>query len=133
MTTDKPADVRFPEMRHEVQYAIRALSDPAYQQRVWRHHDLPTPDYEYDFDMAINALYDDTELADHPQSTVGAILRGNEELEAILAVMQKLDLVLREIGRDESFEAAQELGIWPDIVQAAKKARNVLGDPPRFP
>jgi hypothetical protein len=125
--------VNFPEMRREVQFAVAALADEHYQQRVWVNGVLPREPYAYDFDMACHALLDDTEILDDPESLVGSILTDRAELAALADLAVRLRDLIDAAGKDADFGRARRSSYWQPVVESARKARDVFGAPDPWP
>jgi hypothetical protein len=125
--------VRFPAMREEVQYAVFALSDEGYQDRVWHDNELPGPGYVYSFDMACHALLDDTSLLGDPKSMIGDVLVSSDELDALLRLSKALLEVIEEIGTTGTYEDARRSATWSEVVGWATDASELLGRPSSFP
>ncbi|MFG3437739.1 hypothetical protein ACGF0J_10915 [Nonomuraea sp. NPDC047897] len=67
-------EIRFPDMRKEVEGAVRALADLEYQQAVWIRREDPHSQYYDDFDLNIHILYDDTAVLEDPYAAIGQLL-----------------------------------------------------------
>lgn len=119
-------DIRLPEMRAEVIASVRALADPAYQQRVWIDREYPHADYFDDLTLTVNILYDDTTVLDDPQAALGLTLASEAEVEAMSRLADALTHALDEVGRDQPDERFLASPAWPAVVDAASAALEVL-------
>lgn len=126
------SEVKYPSMRHELQYAVRALSDEGFQERMWGDHGDPDPGVTYTFDMALHALLDDSIVADNAREAVGLVLKGGE-VDSVMTLVAVARRIIQEIGLRGDFTDARERPSWNSVVEAAKRTRSILGDPPRFP
>jgi hypothetical protein len=120
-------------MRSELQYAISALADEDFQRREWSKHGNPESNITYTFDMALHVLLDDSVIADQGQVAVGTVLKDDEELHVVQALVGAAHQVIQEIGLQGTFEDASSRSSWAAAVRAARRARSVLGPPPQFP
>lgn len=126
MVAVEQAVIRYPEMRAEVVEAVRALSDLEYQQRVWVRRELPHPGYHDDFRLNVHILYDDTTVFEDPATAVGDILRGEEEVRALMPLKAALDAVFAEHGTERTDEEYLGQPGWAAVLDAANKALAVL-------
>nr|WP_121005682.1 hypothetical protein [Saccharothrix australiensis] len=113
-------------MRAEVVEAVRALSDPEYQQRVWVRRELPHPEYYDELSHNIHVLYDDTPVFDDPSSTIGQILRGEAEAQALRALKASLEALFDVHGTGLSDERYLSLAGWAGVIESARHALEVL-------
>ena len=118
--------IKLPEKRKELFYYIETLANPNYQRQAWVNHQFP-PGIEYDcFDYAVNFLFDDTALADAPETTIGWILENKDEVQAIGQVIQAIDTVLNTLGTDLSDEEYISSDEWSQVVTTASAALSIL-------
>ncbi|MGH3708601.1 MAG: SCO4402 family protein [Pseudonocardiaceae bacterium] len=123
-------DVRYPVLRNEVLDAMKNLSDPEYQQRVWIDRKFPSANYYDDFDMVIHILYDDTIIAEDACSTIGDILKNKTEAQVVEVVIQALEEVFDEGSRHADFEVLRARPSWPKVIEAAAVAwKAMIADP----
>lgn len=110
--------VEYPAVRAEVIGALRALSDPEYQRRVWLDPD------EFDsLTFAVNVLFDDSQVLPDPARsprTVGAVVREAEvpALRALGAAFQDVLTRFRDRTDQECIDSAD----WDGVVDAARAA-----------
>ncbi len=97
-------------MRADVVDAVRALSDAAYQRRVWIERRYPHDAFYDDLDMNIHVLYDDCVVLPDPRSRVGTVLVDGTEVPSL----ERLDAVLSPL--------IQRLGDSPDAIYLADPA-----------
>jgi hypothetical protein len=115
-------EVKYPEMRKELEEHLRALSDPAYQRRVWVDGQTDDAAQHDEFDYAVHFLYDDTQLASDAHSTVGWILKSASEAECIAALVNSINVVFERYGTKLSDAEYIELPEWRSVVLAAEAA-----------
>lgn len=115
--------IRYPNFRAELVYAVRALSDPDYQQRVWVHGEVPA-EGRYDFTHSVHILFDDMSVLPDPQIGVGAVLYP-DEVDVMKALGEVLDPLIDELGNvnDAAYLAHPK---WAEVVRRAKNAYQVL-------
>ncbi len=118
--------VKYPHVREQIIRTIRILSDADYQKRAWVDHDFPEGTVYDCFDYAVNVLFDDTSLADDPDSAVGVALISDEEVKAISAVVQAVDNILNELGTELSDEEYINHPSWKKVVEKATIAMRVI-------
>lgn len=115
-------EVKYHEMRKELEEHLRALADPAYQRRVWVDGQTDGAVQHDEFDYAVHFLYDDTQLASDAHSTVGWILKSASEAECIAALVKSIDVVFERYGTKLSDAEYIELPEWRSVVLAAEAA-----------
>ena len=126
-------EVSFPFMRHELQYAVRALADEEFQTSAWVDEVTPSDQFFYTFDSAFHGLMDDSIVADEEAAAIGTVLANEQELASVEELIEAARRLVSEIGPSGTFADARSSNSWADVVAAAKRARAVLGDPPSFP
>lgn len=109
----------FPEMRLEVIGAVRALSDPEYQERQWGHYEEGVNFYD-DLKLNVHILYDDTMVLPDPEGAVSTILYA-EEVPALSAIDRALGPLLDQLGDQPDSDYLAHPG-WPAVVRAAAAA-----------
>jgi hypothetical protein len=127
------SEVRFPEMRNELQYAVYALADERFQERAWSEGPDPGLGVTYTFDMALHALLDDSLVADRGEVAIGLVLKNDTELRAVLNLIGAARRLIDEIGLQGTFNDARFRPSWEALVAAASRAASVLGSPTHFP
>jgi hypothetical protein len=117
--------VEFPEWREEVIEALRALSDPDHQRRVWVGGESIGPNFYDALDERIHALFDDADVLPDPSARIGILLRDEAEVEALRPLGRLLDEMIEDLGDvpDEQYLANPR---WSDVVQYAGAALEVL-------
>lgn len=118
--------VRFPEMRHNVISAVKALSDRAHQERVWIGRVYPGEGYFDDFTMNLNILYDDTLVLDDPVATLGTVLASRQETAALAGLGLALDELLGREGTDKSDVEYIASPLWDAVVESAAVAYRIM-------
>jgi hypothetical protein len=119
-------DIRYPEMRAELIQHLNALSDIDYQRRVWVLGSSEGDVVHDEFDNAVHYLYDDTRLAADPVSTIGWILRNDEEAAEISKLVETIERVFQRYGTKLSDAEYIQLPEWVTILTAAKDAANLI-------
>jgi hypothetical protein len=127
------SDVDFPQMRAELQYAVNALADEEFQRHAWRRQGSHDLGITYSFDMALHTLLDDSIVADEGRAAVGPILKDDQELVAVQRLVEAARQLIAEIGLQGTFDDARARPSWTAVIDTAKRAKSVLGAPPRFP
>lgn len=118
--------VKYPEMRRELEVVVEGLADPAYQRRVWVDGQ-PEDGVEHDeFGLAVHFLFDDSSLAQDALSTIGWILKDASEAESVTALVRAIDVVLNRYGTNLSDAEYIEVPEWRFVVVAAKATMAVL-------
>jgi hypothetical protein len=120
--------VQFPAMRAEVIGAVRALSDPEYQRRVWVRREFPTTQFYDDFMQRVNIL-DDLRILEDPAAAVGDVLRSAEEAETFAPLSDALRDLFETHGTDLRDEDYLNVPEWTAVVVAARNALNALTEP----
>ncbi|GAA4314674.1 hypothetical protein GCM10023178_24540 [Actinomadura luteofluorescens] len=118
--------VRFPDMRRAVIEALRALSDPEYQRRVWVERTYAQPGFYDDLTHNVNVLYDDTLVAEDPRAQIGVTLENEAEAAAIESLTAVLDPLLDSLPT--KLEDAQVISRpeWSAVVSAAQAAVGII-------
>ena len=118
--------VKYPKMREELLETLRSLADRDYQDQVWVKRDYPLG-IKYDsFDEAVHFLYDDTVLAENPDSAIGVIIEDEKEARLMEAVCQAIDLVFEALGTEASDEEYIKCYEWTSVVEAALRALQAM-------
>ena len=85
------------------------------------HGDYP-PGVQFDnFDLVIDFLFDDADLAEDPESAIGWFLETKEQAAAVKKITDRIDVILDDhVGlSDEEYIALDE---WTGVVEAAQDA-----------
>ena len=125
MDEPKLAVLKYPSMRWELIDYLQGLSDKEHQYHAWVNNERPGGGHD-ELNYAIHFLYDDTDLARDPLSTVGWILKNNEEVSLISNLIRKLDLVFNKYGLELTDKEYIEKIEWEDVIRAAKAAKDYL-------
>src|SRR3546814_12036119 len=89
----------YPNMRDELLDYLGGLADLDYQQKVWVRGE-PHPGIQHDeLDYALHFLFDDTDLAESPEKSIGVFLLDKEEARVVHCVAQALDALRSEERR----------------------------------
>lgn len=115
--------VEFPEMRNEVIAALRSLSDPAHQKRVWGRVEDGV-DYYDDLTLNIHILYDDTQVLPTPETAVPTVLH-QSEVDALREVDRALAPLIRDLGNspDDRYLGDPR---WVEVLRASGAALDVM-------
>ncbi|WP_018236021.1 hypothetical protein [Ensifer sp. BR816] len=79
-----------------------------------------------ELDYTIHFLYDDTELASDPESTIGVFLYDHREAEGIRSIIAAIDRVFEKYGLELSDAEYLSKLEWMQVVAAASKALPVF-------
>ena len=113
-------------IRGSVIDAVRVLSDPAYQRKMWVEERGSDPRLIEDLDANISTLYDDTGVAESPHDYVGTVLRSEEEARAIAALDRVLTPLLEALPAGADDASVIAMPEWRRVVEAAREALDVL-------
>lgn len=119
-------DIQYPMMRAELIDYLNNLSDIEYQRRIWvlgKSEGLILHD---ELDYTIHFLFDDTQLASDPFSTIGVILRSSEEAKKISKLVNLINIIFQKYGTKLSDAEYIELVEWGDVVITAKEAVKLI-------
>jgi hypothetical protein len=119
-------DIKYPEMRTELIQHLKALSSIDYQQSVWILGESDDTTVHDEFDYAVHYLYDDTHLAADPASTIGWILRTDEEAFKISKLVESIEVIFQKYGTKRSDAEYIQLPEWAAVLGAAKDAANLI-------
>lgn len=120
------SEIRYPEMRKELVSHLQALSDPDYQRRVWVEKGKEGGIEHDEFDYAVHFLYDDTQLAEDPRSTIGWILNDDSEAKLIESLVRTIEVIFEAHGTGLSDAQYIDLPEWGGVVNAARKALSII-------
>lgn len=119
-------NVRYPEMRAELIQHLNALSDIDYQRRIWVLGSSEGDVVHDEFDYAVHYLYDDTQLATDPTSTIGSILLNEEEAAEISKLVDAIERIFQRHGTKLSDAEYIGLPEWATVLRTAKDAANLI-------
>lgn len=110
--------IRHPEMRAELTEMLTDLASPALHEE-WKGQ--PSSSL---LDIELQELYDWYDFTEPAEAArgIGAWLRDEEELRALLAVGLAVQGVADEIGIDAPDQAFLQHPRWPAVVEAARSA-----------
>ena len=84
---------------------------------------------EYDcFDVVVNFLFDDTDLAENPEDYIGYCLRNRQEAELLKRVTKSLDRLLAKLGNELSDLEDISSPLWLEVIQTATIAYDFFTD-----
>ena len=75
----------------------------------------------------VHFLFDDTPLADQPKRVIREFLWDEEEVDAVVRVVELLDQALDEQGEADPGEVCLESRVWRHVVDAAEAALVLMG------
>lgn len=105
--------------RSNVRSALHMISDPAFQQDVWR----AGRDGYGDITDAVYRLVEDTWLDNwSAEKYVGTIFRDAEEAALVDVAVLRVLKILHEVGADAPAAAYLDHPGWPEAVHAAREA-----------
>jgi hypothetical protein len=113
--------IKYPEMRSQVIEALRAFSDPEYQQRVWVDRRYPHENFYDDLTHNVHVLYDDTGVAEAPHDQIGITLNDSVEAESIEVLAAHLTRILDSVDPGESDASIISRPEWNGVVVAARE------------
>ena len=107
--------------------AIEFLANSPSEQKHVRYDKDGKLSSFFDFDLAINILFDDIPYLDSdPRRQIGINLANEAEAEAVHALVQALDLVLEVDYPDDIDEHYVRTPRWRAVVEAAHTALQVI-------
>src|SRR3546814_15953807 len=113
----------YPNMREELLEDLDGLADLDYQQKVWVRGE-PHPGIQHDeLDYALHFLFDDTDLAESPEKSIGVFLLDKEEARVVHCVTQALDALLTQYGVDLSDARYLAKPEWTQVVDRPAESR----------
>jgi hypothetical protein len=119
-------NIKYPEMRKELISCLESLSDIEYQQRVWVKKESFRDVEHDDFDCSVHFLYDDTDLASDPKSTIGLILCNDDEARKITDLVHEIDIIFDKYGTKLSDENYISLAEWKNVISKANEALIII-------
>jgi hypothetical protein len=75
-------------------------------------------------------LYEDANLAEAPAEAIGVTLLDEEEAQALNRLAVALGHLISDAGSSASESTFMDASSWPNVVEAARAALPVLGEPP---
>lgn len=113
-------ELKYPNMRNEVVFALTSLSDRAYQQRVWIDRITPRPTYYDDLDHQVHTLFDDIDVCVEPDRWVGVVLYPGE-VEPLRKLGASFQEVIWDLGdvTDAEYLAHPQ---WDEVIGLARIA-----------
>jgi hypothetical protein len=124
---DDSGRVQLAPIRANLISAIAFLANSASEQKHVRYDENGNLASFFDFDLAINILFDDIPYLDSdPRRQIGISLANEAEADAVHAVVQALDLVLEVDYPDDIDEHFVTTPRWVDVVSAAHNALQVI-------
>jgi hypothetical protein len=123
---ENTAPVRWSTRRHELLWFLYELASPLIQQQRWIEGKSRAPGDAHGFSFVVNFFFDDTELAQRPEHTLGDILLDELEVTAVRRIGQELERVYDEIGPGQPDIEYISAARWPKVIIAAKEAYRLL-------
>jgi hypothetical protein len=127
------ASVVFPDLREQLKYATRALSDEPFQISAWVNGIMPFANYGFSFDDALNVVLTDVPVAAWGKEAIGDVLTSLREYEAMSELTNACVALVLDIGQFGTIEDARRSGAWREVVRAAQAATHAIGQPRSFP
>jgi hypothetical protein len=86
------------------------------------------PGEMYGFDFVIHFFFDDTDLGENPENTLGDILIEGLEVAAVRNIVDALARVLNEVGvgRDKKDADYVSSSTWPKVIETATAAYRLM-------
>lgn len=117
----KPIKIDFPEMREELIEYIKGLSDLEYQKEYWGKVHPTNPNFYDDFNQTIHFLYDDSNIAQDPDSWIGLVLISQEESSLIKTLNNQIECLFKSYGTKLSDEDYMNKPGWKNIISTSQK------------
>ena len=120
------SELKYPGMRAELIEHLQALSDAKYQRIAWVEHSLEGGKYD-EFNLAVQFIYDDTNLSENPDLDIGTILLNKNESDSIRQLVKEIDTIFDCYGltlKDDEYISKSE---WKNVIIKAKEACLVFG------
>ncbi|MET9347247.1 SCO4402 family protein [Streptomyces termitum] len=121
MSPHRTDPVEFPDVRTQVLWSLRSLSDVHHQERVWRNGAREAGDAVDDLTSVVHVLFDDTRVLEDPENRVGWVLASDREVRALQALAALLDPLIDRLG-DAADAVYLDAPEWPGVVEAAQRA-----------
>ncbi len=121
------SELKYPWMRDELICYLRTLADEAYQYQAWVEDNRPGGGHD-ELDYVIHFLYDDTDLGSNPSALIGWILKGEEEVNVIINLIDQLNHLFEKYGTQLTDKEYLETAEWKNVVQAAKVAEHIINN-----
>ena len=123
---ERAAPVRWPVRRHELLCYLHELASPTLQQERWIEMKPGTPGEMYGFDFVIHFFFDDTDLGENPELTLGDILIDGHETAAVRRVAEALDQVLHDVGLNQDDADYVSSPTWSKVIETATEAYQLM-------
>ncbi len=114
-------EINLPSIRAQLLDFLKGLSDYSYQKENWQVFREGVKEYD-ELDYTVHFLYDDTDLANDPSSTVGYYLYDDDEVQAIRSIVSAIEVVFERYGLELTDAEYIEKPEWMQVVEAASKA-----------
>jgi hypothetical protein len=118
--------VKYPWMRDELTAVLKSLSSREYQEKYWIGLEFDEKVKEDNFDLSVHFLYDDTELSEAPERTVGIILKDENEVVAIRRLVRAIDVVFERYGLNLSDAQYLQKPEWKAVIDSARDGLRVI-------
>jgi hypothetical protein len=105
---------------------LHELASPFLQQERWIEVAADPPGKMHGFDFVVHFFFDDTDLGENPEHTFGGILIDGLEVTAVRNVVDALDRVLYEVGRDKEDTDYVSSSKWPKVIETAAAAYRLM-------
>lgn len=123
---EKTSPVRWPHRRHSLVWYLYQLADPQFQQDKWIDGQPDGTGNLYGFSFVVHFFFDDTDLAEHPETTLGDILLDELEVSAVGDVGCTLSQVYDQVGPGKADLDYISFPSWQKVVDSAHKAYRLM-------
>lgn len=107
---------------------LKTLSDKEYQINAWVKHDFPEG-VKYDcLDFLIHFFFDDTSIAENPQSNIGVFFINEKEASSVTKVLTLLSSLIDELGNADD-QTYINSPVWDKVVKEATIAYKTCTEP----
>ncbi len=104
--------IEFPEKRRCLIDYIKGLSDYMYQKDYWGKSHPDNPNFYDDFSQAIHFLYDDSDIAEDPDSWIGLVLLSQDESNLVKQLNESLENLFDKYGVNLSDKEFMDKPEW---------------------
>ncbi|HNT78706.1 MAG TPA: hypothetical protein PKH77_27165 [Anaerolineae bacterium] len=118
--------LKYPGLRNNLIFTLRALADPVYQQKVWVDSITPREGYIDNFDEAVHCIFDALSLEMHLEAAIDVILQDPREADMVKALVQSLNAALNNVPSNVPDQMFIESDYWPAVVRTAREAYTAL-------
>lgn len=117
--------IKYPDMRRNLISAVSYLANSRAKPVIEVRNSEGVLEQYFDFDVAINMIFDDVSIAENPQEWIGVVLRNLHEAKALQVLVERLELLLQD-DIDTLDEKTLETESFGEMVMAAVAAEKAL-------